>query len=56
MKAIKIFNNNVVLVNDKNKQQRILFGKGIGFGKHVGDEIKPGKNVQTFVKNIKDPT
>ena len=45
MKAIKIFNNNVVLVNDKNKQQRILFGKGIGFGKHVGDEIKPGKNV-----------
>lgn len=55
MKAIKIFNNNVVLVSDKNNQQRILFGKGIGFGKHVGDEIKPGRNVQTFIKNIKDP-
>lgn len=55
MKAIKIFNNNVVLVSDNDKQQRILFGKGIGFGKHTGDEIKPGRNVQTFIKNIKDP-
>lgn len=55
MKIIKIFNNNVVLVSDENKQQKILFGKGIGFGKHTGDKIEPGRNVQTFIKNIKDP-
>ncbi|MEB3363251.1 CAT RNA binding domain-containing protein [Lactobacillus sp. R2/2] len=31
MKVVKVFNNNVVLVNIKNHQQAILFGNGIGF-------------------------
>ncbi|CAM3157230.1 transcriptional antiterminator, BglG family [Lactobacillus bombicola] len=55
MKVIKVFNNNVVLVSDQNHQQAILFGKGIGFKKHPGDEIAKSKDVQTFIKNIRDP-
>lgn len=55
MEVVKAFNNNVVLVNIKNHQQAILFGKGIGFKKQPGDQINKGKGVQTFIKNIKDP-
>ena len=32
----KIFNNNVLLVTQTNRE-KILFGKGLGFGKHFGD-------------------
>jgi transcriptional antiterminator len=32
----KIFNNNVLLVTQK-KKEKILFGKGLGFGRHFGD-------------------
>jgi transcriptional antiterminator len=38
-KIIKIFNNNVILVNHENKE-KIILGKGIGFGKHQGDTIE----------------
>lgn len=38
MKIIKIFNNNVVLVN-KNEQEIIVTGKGIGFKKKIGDSV-----------------
>ena len=55
MKVVKVFNNNVVLVNIKNHQQAILFGNGIGFKKQPGDQITKGNGVQTFIKNIKDP-
>ena len=30
--VVKVFNNNIVLVNSENKE-KILFAKGIGFGK-----------------------
>ncbi|EKN41907.1 BglG family transcriptional antiterminator, partial [Clostridium botulinum CFSAN001627] len=36
--VIKVFNNNVLLVHE-NKEEKILFSKGIGFGKHPGDNI-----------------
>lgn len=55
MKVVKVFNNNVVLVNIKNHQQAILFGNGIGFKKRPGDQIIKGQGVQTFIKNVKDP-
>lgn len=32
----KVFNNNVLLVTQK-KKEKILFGKGLGFGKHLGE-------------------
>ena len=41
--VIKVFNNNVVLVKEQDKE-KILFQKGIGFGKHPGDIID--KNVR----------
>lgn len=56
MKVIKAFNNNVVLVTDSHHRQEILFGKGIGFKKHKGDEIQKSDKVQTFIKNVKDPS
>ncbi|KAJ53022.1 transcriptional antiterminator [Clostridium tetanomorphum] len=37
-KVIKVFNNNVLLVN-QDGAEKILFCKGIGFGKHTGDII-----------------
>ncbi|MBL4934742.1 PRD domain-containing protein [Clostridium sp. YIM B02515] len=49
----KIFNNNIILVIDNNVE-KILFGKGIGFGKHAGDEIALNKSIEkTFI--IQDP-
>lgn len=36
--VIKIFNNNVLFVSQGNTE-KILFGKGIGFGKRTGDKI-----------------
>lgn len=42
-KVLKVFNNNVLLVDEQGKE-KILFGKGIGFGKHIGDIIN--KNIE----------
>jgi transcriptional antiterminator len=36
--VIKTFNNNVLFVSQENNE-KILFGKGIGFGKRTGDKI-----------------
>lgn len=41
----KVFNNNVVLV-DHDGKEKILFGKGIGFGKKQGEEIKDKENIE----------
>lgn len=40
----KVFNNNIVLVNSDAKE-KILFAKGIGFGKKRGQIIKSGTTV-----------
>ena len=40
----KVFNNNIILVNSDN-QEKILFAKGIGFGKKSGTVIPEGVNV-----------
>lgn len=40
----KVFNNNIVLVTNGGKE-KILFDKGIGFGKKFGDIIKKGSLV-----------
>lgn len=37
----KVFNNNIILVNADNKE-KVLFAKGIGFGKKIGDKIEAG--------------
>lgn len=42
--VLKVFNNNIVLVNSK-KQEKILFAKGIGFGKKPGSIISSGTEI-----------
>lgn len=44
-KVVKSFNNNILLVKEKGKE-RILFQKGIGFGKKLGDIIEKGTIVE----------
>ena len=40
----KVFNNNVLLVTKENKE-KILFGKGLGFGKHIGDILSSDNKI-----------
>lgn len=42
---LKVFNNNIILVNSK-EQEKILFEKGIGFGKKPGHIIQKGTIVE----------
>ncbi|MCR6516438.1 MAG: glucose PTS transporter transcription antiterminator GlcT [Clostridium sp.] len=44
MTLTKVFNNNIVLVKSGGKE-KILFAKGIGFGKKFGNIIKKGTEV-----------
>lgn len=43
--VIKSFNNNILLVS-QDDNEKILFGKGIGFGKHTGHILSPSINVE----------
>lgn len=43
--VIKSYNNNIVSVK-MNGKERILFAKGLGFGKKFGDEIEEGTEVE----------
>jgi transcriptional antiterminator len=43
--VIKSFNNNIVLVKEKEKE-KILFKRGIGFGKKPGEVIKKGIEIE----------
>lgn len=45
MTVVKVFNNNIVLVKD-NGNEKILFEKGIGFGKKFGEKIIKGQSVE----------
>lgn len=43
--VIKVFNNNILLVSQTNVE-KILYEKGIGFGKHLGDIIPEGAKIE----------
>ncbi|MFD2307176.1 BglG family transcription antiterminator LicT [Enterococcus termitis] len=45
----KIFNNNVVLVIDSKGLERILIGRGVAFGKKIGDIVQKDKIEKIFV-------
>lgn len=47
--VVKVFNNNVILVRDKGIE-KVLFGKGIGFGKKFGETLDSGLNVEKLFK------
>ncbi|WP_112179784.1 MULTISPECIES: PRD domain-containing protein [Paraliobacillus] len=48
-KIKKVLNTSVVLVENEDKQEFILFGKGIGFGQKVGNIIVERQADQTFM-------
>lgn len=49
MKIDKIYNNNVVQTSDASGQELIVMGRGLAFGKKVGDELDQDKVERTFV-------
>lgn len=54
-KVVKVFNNNVVLALDNNNNnEKILFGKGLGFGRHQGDTIQTSEKIDKIF-SIADP-
>ena len=46
---LQIVNNNIVISEDKNHKEVVLMGKGLGFQKHKGDEIKLSQIEKTYV-------
>ncbi|MBT2696863.1 PRD domain-containing protein [Bacillus sp. ISL-40] len=55
IKIKKVLNSSVVLVENEQKKEYILFGKGIGYGQTAGNIIEEHKADQMFlpVENIK---
>lgn len=49
MKIIKILNNNVVQTNNKDGEEIIIMGRGIGFQKKIGDLVETANIQKTFV-------
>ncbi|ELV05754.1 BglG family transcription antiterminator LicT [Brachyspira hampsonii] len=49
MKVGKILNNNVIVVFENGKTEKIVMGRGIAFGKKVGDAIDEEKIDKTFL-------
>ena len=49
MKIGKILNNNVVVIFEEGRTEKIVMGRGIAFGKKVGDTIDEEKIDKTFL-------
>ena len=45
----KVFNTNVVLVNDEKGLEKVFVGRGISFGKKKGDIISTDKAEKIFI-------
>jgi beta-glucoside operon transcriptional antiterminator len=45
----KVLNNNVVIAIDESGRERVLMGRGLGFGLRPDDEIDPDKVEKTFI-------
>lgn len=57
----KVLNHNVLLaVKEEDKQEYLLMGKGIGFGKKIAERIRPGEDTKVYslvdIKNAKATT
>ena len=57
----KVLNHNVILaIKEEDKQEYLIMGKGIGFGKKIAERIETGEDAQVYslldVKNAKDTT
>ena len=49
MRVKKVFNNNVVLIEDQTQTELVVMGKGLAFQKKIGDEIDTDKIEKTFI-------
>lgn len=49
MKIIKIINNNIISSLDSNQNEVVIMGRGIGFGKKIGQEIEEDKIEKIFI-------
>lgn len=53
-KVVKVFNNNIILVLE-DSFKKVIFGKGIGFGKHPGEIIAHSSHIEK-VFTLQDPS
>lgn len=51
MQIYKVVNNNIVIVQDANQEEQVMMGRGIGFGKHAGDEFDEERIEKRFSLN-----
>lgn len=49
MQVVRVLNNNAVLASRPDGRRVVLMGKGIGFGKHLGDPVDEAAVRHTFV-------
>lgn len=49
----RVLNNNTILAEDDSMLEKMLLGKGIGFGKKKGDEVDKSKIEKVFVLDSK---
>ncbi len=54
MKIVKVFNNNITLVEDDKHKEMILMGKGIAFGLKKGDSVDENKIEKKFVFDTRE--
>lgn len=54
MKIVKVFNNNITLVEDDKHKEMILMGKGISFGLKKGDSVDENKIEKKFVFDTRE--
>lgn len=54
MNIEKVINNNVVSAFDHKNREVVIMGRGIGFKKHPGDQVKEEKIEKKFVLNNED--
>ena len=48
----KVLNNNVVIAIDASGRERVLMGRGLGFGLRTGDVIDAAKVEKTFILDV----
>ncbi|BBP93414.1 hypothetical protein BsIDN1_70320 [Bacillus safensis] len=48
-KIKKVLNSSVVLAEDQNQQEMVLFGRGIGYGQKPGQMIEEKKRPSLYV-------
>lgn len=53
MRIKRILNNNTILAEDDSMIEKMLLGKGIGFGKKASEEVDMGKVEKVFVLDSK---